>query len=138
MDKTQVKAEFNILSTELSVQQMIQIFGFTGDSSGDKSNVLKNGRIRGQSYIELCTTYEDSLDIFEQYNKLLIRIKKIKGKLLNALETGKFVYHFCIVVKIENGNTPAMTLNSEFINLLHELEAEIEFDTYANPYNLEE
>lgn len=138
MDKTQVKAEFNILSTELSVEQMILILGFTGDSIGDKSDVLKNGRLRGQSFIELCTEYENSLDIFEQYNKLLIKIKKIKETLLNALETGKLTYHFCIVIKIENGETPAMTLNSELINLLHELRSEIEFDTYANPYNSEE
>jgi hypothetical protein len=138
MELTQVKSEFIITSNELSLKQMVDTLGFTGDYSGDKNDVLKNGQLRGESFIEFCTEYENSLDIHEQYSKLVARVEGIKKKIISLLETGKICCRFCIVIKIEKGNTPAMYLNSEFINWLHELQAELEFDTYANPYNLEE
>lgn len=134
MEQTQIKAEFIIISEQLSLAEMINILGVKGDHSGDKNDVLKNGCIRGESFIEFCTEYEESLDIYEQYSKVLAKIKNIKGSILSALEIGKLCCRFCIVIKIEDGITPAMSLNNEFINLMHELKAEVEFDTYANPY----
>jgi hypothetical protein len=115
MQRTQVKAKFYIISEELSLKQMTDILGFDGDCFGDKDDVLNNGLLRGQSYIELCTGYEDLLDIYGQYNKIIIRLKKLKTNVLNALEAGKVWCNFCIIVKIENGYTPAMTLNNELI-----------------------
>jgi hypothetical protein len=138
MELTQVKAEFIIISKELSLKQMTDTLGFTGDYAGDKNDVIRNGQLRGESFIELCTEYEDSLDIHEQYSKLIARVEDIKKNIISVLETGKICCRFCIVIIIEKGNTPAMYLDSDFINLMHELRAEIEFDTYANPYNSEE
>lgn len=134
MEKTQVKVEFYITSKELSVSEMVNLLKCEGDFSGDKNDVLKNGCLRGESFIEFSTEYEDSLDICEQYNKVLVRIESIKKNILPVLEEGKVWCHVCIVIKVENGDTPAMIINNQFINLLNEMRAEIEFDMYVNSY----
>jgi len=42
-----------------------------------------------------------------------------------------------IVIVINDGNTPALTINKDFIRMANHMGAEIHFDVYANPYESE-
>lgn len=39
-----------------------------------------------------------------------------------------------IVIKMNNGDTPGIVINHNFLRLANYLGAEIQFDLYANPY----
>ncbi|ETT51586.1 hypothetical protein C170_14375 [Paenibacillus sp. FSL H7-689] len=44
---------------------------------------------------------------------------------------------FFIVIRIEEGKTPALYFDSDFIEFVNMIHAEIDVDLYANPYNEE-
>lgn len=72
---------------------------------------------------------------------MVIKLQKIRQQLQNKFsninELTK-VYSldckFFIVIKIENGETPALYLSKEFIKFASISEAEIDIDLYAYPY----
>jgi hypothetical protein len=71
----------------------------------------------------------------EQLDQILYKLKG-KASLINEIkEDNSFECKFFIVIKIENGNTPALYLNKDIVKFASVIGAEFEVDLYANPYN---
>ena len=90
---------------------------------------------RKETAWEFGTEYEETFDFQEQIANVINQLKN-KENIINELcSKYKLKCHFMIVIRINEGNTPAVTINNEFIKLANDIGAEIEFDLYANPYD---
>lgn len=140
MNTSEVKVEFTILSDTLlpNITNIIDVIPTLEWKVGDKVNTGKNNRVHDCSGWEISTKYEESLDMNEQLNKVVNQMKKSKALLIELLKKHELACKFCIVMKINNGNTPAIYFNHDFIEFAHELHAEIQFDTYVNPFSEED
>ncbi|GAB0168933.1 hypothetical protein LSPCS325_23700 [Lysinibacillus sp. CTST325] len=59
-----------------------------------------------------------------------------KSSIINEIkEAYSLECKFFIVIKIEKGNTPALYLEKDIIKFASSIEAEIDVDLYANPYD---
>lgn len=134
MDKTNVKVEFVILG-DMFPDDITNKLRIQPSSQWNKGDVLKNGRIREFSGWEISTEYQESLDISEQLNQIFTRIRDKREELIALCQSDGVECRFCFVIKIENGQTPAMTLDREIIAFANAIKAEFEFDIYANPYS---
>lgn len=81
------------------------------------------------------TEFEETIDLEVQINKVINQMKSNEEIIKEICRTYNLKCHFMIVLKINEGNTPAVTINHEFIRLANNIGAEIEFDLYANPYD---
>jgi hypothetical protein len=52
-------------------------------------------------------------------------------KIKELIKSQALLCKFDIVIKIENGDTPAVHLQKEMLDLAHELGAEFDFDLYV-------
>jgi hypothetical protein len=138
LDKTNVKVEFILLGDNFNPDDITNKLSIRPTSKWKKGEILKNGRVREYSGWEISTEYEESLDINDQLNQILIKIKDKRNEIFEISNNKDIECRFCVVVKIENGYTPAMTLNREVIQFAYEIGAEFEFDLYANPYTDED
>lgn len=138
MEKTNIKVEFILMGAEFIPENATNRLNIKPHSVKKRGELLKNGNERSVSSWIIETSYQESLDINEQINEIYQKIKDKRNILVDLYKSGLVESRFCIVIKIENGQTPAMTLNREFIDFVHAIGAEIEFDTYANPYESEE
>lgn len=137
MKVTNIKAEFLILSDDFlpdDITEKLSIEPSFKWKVGEKINSEKHNRVYKSSGWEISTGYEESLDINEQLNKILYKIHSCHEVLAQLCLVENIECRFCIVVKIENGQTPAMILSRELIKFASEINAEIEFDLYVNPY----
>ena len=80
------------------------------------------------------TKYEETEDISIQLNKILPILIKKKEELMLISQHSDTLLLFMFVLKINAGITPAIYLTKEFIKFAGEINAQIEFDIYANPY----
>lgn len=138
MDTTNVKVEFIILGNGFSpddISDKLSIEPSLKWKRGDKINPEKHERIYKCSGWEISTEYEESFDINEQLDKILKKIENYGGVLAKLCEKDGIESRFCIVIKIEKGQTPAMVLSRKLIEFAYAINAEIEFDVYANPYS---
>ncbi|CAM4395764.1 DUF4279 domain-containing protein [Paenibacillus alkaliterrae] len=95
---------------------------------------LKGEIIRGIEKKETCwflsTGYEETLDVKEQFKKIL-RVIKDKTNDFNQLKSQyNLDYKFFIVIGIEQNQTPAIYLDNEIIEFANGIKAEIDFDLY--------
>ncbi len=92
---------------------------------------------RKETAWEIGTDYEETNDLDEQINKVLKQLKNKEEKLTELCRTYNLKCLFMIVIKINEGITPAVSINKDFIKLADKIGAEIHFDIYANPYKSE-
>lgn len=113
LNTSEVKVEFTILSDMLllDITNMIQIMPTLEWKVGDKVNAGKNDRVHDCSGWEISTEYEESLAMNEQLNKVVNQMKKSKALLIEILKKHELSCKFCIVMKINNGDTPASYFN---------------------------
>jgi hypothetical protein len=135
VENTNIKAEFIIIGADFPPADISKRLNIQPTSQWRKGDVLKNGRTREYSGWEISTEYQESLDMGVQLNKVISLIKEKNTELKEICEKYETECKFCIVVKIENGETPAMVLSREVIEFANSINAEIEFDVYANPYS---
>ncbi|MGE5579274.1 MAG: DUF4279 domain-containing protein [Bacillota bacterium] len=131
-----VKAEFRILGDDFHPDDITKRLGIQPLAQWEKGEVIK-GKDRARSYScwEIATGYEESWDVNDQLSKVarIVRDKKAELRALREQLDG-LDYRFEVVVKIENGDVPAVHLESDMIELANEIEAVFAFDIYANPY----
>ncbi len=135
MENTNIKVEFILMGAEFIPENATNKLNIKPDLVKKRGELLKNGNTRSTSSWIIETAYQESLDINEQINEVYQKIKDKRNILVDLYNSGLVESRFCIVIKIENGQTPAMTLSREFIDFVHAIRAEIEFDTYANPWD---
>lgn len=105
-----------------------------------KSNPNNNEhiiRIRKETVWEYGTDYEDSFNVEEQLVKVLTQLKGREQKINEICKKYNLKCMFMIVITMNDGYTPTLIMNTEIIEFVHSIEAEIHFDLYANPYQSE-
>lgn len=138
MDKTQVMVYFSFFGDNFPLDTVTKKLEITPTETYIKGDVIPNRSIahyRKETSWDLGTGYQDSLDANDQIQQI---VNKLHGKasLINEIkENYSIECKFIIVIKIENGNTPALYLNKDIVKFASDIEAEFDMDLYVNPYN---
>lgn len=84
--------------------------------------------VRKETSWDLGTGYQGSLDVNDQLQKIVGRLKN-KSSIINEVKKAYFLEcKFFIVIKIEMGNTPGLFLNKDIIKFASSIEAEFDVD----------
>jgi Domain of unknown function (DUF4279) len=141
LDKTQVKAYFTIYGDDFPIDYVNESLGIEPTDSYYKGDIIarplnqNTPQFRKETAWQLSTDYQESYDVKEQMNQILIPLKN-KAEVINQLKNKyKLKCDFSIVVIIENGETPGLHLDLEIIEFTNSIGAEFDIDLYANPYN---
>lgn len=89
---------------------------------------------RKETVWEISTDYQESSDVKEQMDQILRLLKNKAIKIKRLKDDYKLECQFSIVVKMENGYTPAFHLDNEQIEFANSIKAEFDIDLYADPY----
>lgn len=131
MDKTTVSTHLTLSGDEFDIGYVSDILATQPDYIRYKDEVLKNGRKFGHTEWGIETDYEVSLDVEEQFKKLHTRIIEKVEILARLREECNAEWSILFVIKIENGEAPAMHLSKETIKFAAMIDAEIDFDVYV-------
>ncbi|MGE7949874.1 DUF4279 domain-containing protein [Lysinibacillus sp. NPDC093688] len=137
MDKTQVMVCFSLYGDEFSIDDVTEKLGVTPTEAFKKGDLIPNRSTvcyRKETSWDLGTGYQASLDVNNQLQQIIDKLQN-KSLILNEIkETYTLECKFFIVVKIEEGNTPALYLSKDIIKFAANIEAEFDVDLYASPY----
>ncbi|MED3804988.1 DUF4279 domain-containing protein [Lysinibacillus xylanilyticus] len=137
MNKTQVKIYFSLFGDDFSIDDVTEKLEITPTDTYKKGDLIQNRSIfiRKETSWDLGTGYQFSLDVNDQL-KQIIGMLQNKSSIINEIkEAYSLKCKFFIVIKIEKGNTPALYLDKDIIKFASSIEAEIDVDLYANPYD---
>ncbi|MFJ7887250.1 DUF4279 domain-containing protein [Lysinibacillus xylanilyticus] len=137
MNKTQVKIYFSLFGDDFSIDDVTEKLEITPTDTYKKGDLIQNRSIfiRKETSWDLGTGYQFSLDVNDQL-KQIIGMLQNKSSIINEIkEAYSLECKFFIVIKIEKGNTPALYLDKDIIKFASSIEAEIDVDLYANPYD---
>ncbi|BBH24420.1 hypothetical protein Back11_57650 [Paenibacillus baekrokdamisoli] len=102
------------------------------------SNIIQNiTNFRKETAWEIGSDYEESLDVDEQLNKVVNQLKGKEEKIIEICKRYNLCCMFMIVIIMNEGFTPTLSINKEMIKIANNIGAEILFDLYANPYKSE-
>lgn len=134
-EKTKVMAYFCLFGDEFDPNHVTSILRIEPTNTAYKGDIInKKHRIKETSWT-LGTDYEESLDVNHQLIKVVDMIRN-KAKEINSIRIEhQLRIKFFIVIRIEEGKTPALYFDSDFIEFVNMIHAEIDVDLYANPYN---
>lgn len=130
--KTNVKAKFLIIGDEFIPKVITNELNIEPQKFWVKGQQINNKPVyRKSTCWYISTETEESLDINNQINKLL-NILKNKNEILKDLKIKyKLEYLFQVVIEINDAITPAICLDSVFINFANSITAEFEIDLYV-------
>ncbi|MEK4053024.1 DUF4279 domain-containing protein [Paenibacillus sp. FSL F4-0087] len=136
-DKTEVMAYFSLFGDEFDPNYVTSILKIEPTNTAYKGDIInKRHRIKETSWT-LGTEYEESLDVNHQLTKIVDLLKN-KVKEINSIRIEHRLFtKFFIVIRIEEGKTPALYFDSDFIEFVNMIHAEIDVDLYTNPYDEE-
>jgi hypothetical protein len=130
MDKTNLMVEFSVIGENFNpdiITKELQIEPTEYYLKGDKS---KRNTERKETCWYISTGYVNTLYVSDVLSPILEKLKD-KGEKLNDLKNQfDLTYKFFIVVKIENGQVPAIYLDSKVIEFANSVKAEFDFDMY--------
>ena len=134
MDATNILAKFILIGNgnDFNVDEISSNLGIIPSKTGLKGELIRNGKIRRkESFWELSTNYELSLDTENQLFQIINQLKPHKIKLKGFIEKYNLEAVFRVVIKIENNEVPAIILDNKVVKFISEIKAEIEFDIYV-------
>lgn len=97
-----------------------------------KGDPIRKDLYRKETYWELGTKYEESLNINDQIDKVIDLIQDKKDQVRRLMREYNLEYKFEVVINIENNAKPAMYLNKDTIKFIYDLGAEIDFNLYIH------
>ncbi|MGE7916370.1 DUF4279 domain-containing protein [Lysinibacillus xylanilyticus] len=137
MDKTQVMVYFSLYGDEFSIDDVTEKLGITPTKAFKKGDLIPNRSTvcyRKETRWDLGTVYQVSLDVNNQLQQIIDKLQS-KSLIINEIkESYSLKCKFFIVVKIEEGNPPALYLDKDIIKFAANIEAEFDVDLYANNY----
>jgi hypothetical protein len=137
VERTKVMVCFSIYGDTFPLDYVTEKLGITPTNTYGKGDVVPNRsttRYRLETTWDLGTDYQESLDVNEQLHQIINQLRD-KVTIINKIKKAYPVEcKFFIVIIIEEGYTPALYLNKEVINFASSIEAEVDIDLYANPY----
>lgn len=95
---------------------------------GDK--ISGKNRYRVDSCWFFGTGDEESVDITEQFLKILTVLRNKQDALIDMRYKYELEYQFNVIIKIEGGIKPIMSLDRSVIEEINKLNASVDFDLY--------
>ena len=131
MDKTTISTHFTLSGDDFDIEYVSEALAILPNYTRSKDEVLKNGRKFGHTEWGIETEYDISLDVEEQFEKVYSIISE-KVEILERLRVEcNAEWSILFVIKIENGETPAMHLSKKIVKFAATIDAEIDFDVYV-------
>lgn len=131
MDRTTVMAYFSIYGEKFDTEDVTIRLDISPTETKVKG-VIPEGKKRPgiETSWKICTKEEVSLDLNDQLY-YLVDLLEDKVKLLCDIKSSLDVnFVFSFIVKIENGEKPAMHFSSDSLNFISSIGAEIDIDLY--------
>lgn len=135
MKSTLVKATFVMGSEEISPESISERIGINPNLSGKKGEIVNGKMPYPDSFWEVFTKREASLDVSDQIKKIIKILKPSFQKLKDLIEEYQLTPLLSVLIVIDNGEAPSLSLSREEISFFNNLNTEMDFDIYANPYN---
>jgi hypothetical protein len=140
MDKTQVMVYFSLFGGEFPIDEVTKRLGITPTETYKKGDLLPRRNslhpfYRIETAWELSSGYQESYDVKEQMDQVVEPLKNQASIINQIKEDYTLECKFFIVIIIEDGDTPALYLNSKQIEFANSINAEFDIDLYANPYD---
>jgi hypothetical protein len=137
LDKTQVMVNLSFYGDDFPTGKVSEMLEITPTETYKKGDVIPHrstNLYRKETSWNLKTDYQDSLDVNNQLKQIISKLCN-KTAIINEIKnTFSIESTIFIVVKIEEGNTPAFYLGKDIIKFAANIGAEFDIDMYANPY----
>jgi hypothetical protein len=137
LDKTQVLVYFSLYGDEFTLDDVTEKLEVTPTETYKKGDLIPNRstvRYRKETNWEIGTGYQDSLNVNYQLQQIVGKLNNKTSTINKIKKAYSLECKFFIVIKIENGNTPALYMDKGIIKFATSIEAELDIDLYANPY----
>lgn len=137
MDKTHVSVYFSLYGDEFPIDNVTERLELTPTNAYKKGDLINNSstaRYRKETSWDLETGYQASFDVNDQLQEIIDKIQN-KATIINDIKADYSIdCKFFIVIKIEEGITPALYLSSDIIKFASSIGAEFDIDLYSNPF----
>ncbi|MED1724657.1 DUF4279 domain-containing protein [Brevibacillus parabrevis] len=131
MNKTSVMVEFTLTGDQFNPDLITEKLEIKPNEIYYKGDQVKHRKaVRKETCWSINTGYQESLDVNIQLRDVLEKIWPKKNDLRELQVENNLEIKFCIVIKIEENQTPAIYLDSDIIAFAHEIKAEFDFDLY--------
>lgn len=137
LNATQVNVYFSLYGDEFPLDEVTAKLKLTPTETQKKGDLISNRstvQYRTETSWNLGTGYQFSLDVNDQLQQIVGRLKNKSLTINEIKEAYSLECKFFIVIKIENGNTPALYLDKDIVKFASSIEAEFDVDLYAYPY----
>lgn len=111
MDKTQVMVYFSLYGDEFPIDYVTDKLGIQPTNSYRKGDLIPNRSTkvyRKETSWDLGTEYEESIDVNDQLQKIMQQLQNKSSNINELIKAYSLACKFFIVIKIENGETPAL------------------------------
>ena len=136
MEKNRVRVYFSLFGDDFPIDDITEKLEVTPTETYKKGDLIPNRSTirRNETSWDLGTGYQVSLDVNDQFQQIIGKLQN-KASIINEIKEAYFLEcKFFIVIKIEQGNTPALYLDKDIIKFASSIEAEFDVDLFANPY----
>ena len=131
MDKTNIKVEFTVISEDFDIDLLTIKWGIEPTQRYYKGDIIPRiNRTREESIWRIETEYNESLDINDEVLKLMEKLYGKEEILKDLKNKHNLKYSICVVINVENNQTPAIYLTEEVINLFSLIGIYFEIDLY--------
>ncbi|WP_128101529.1 DUF4279 domain-containing protein [Paenibacillus sp. DCT19] len=135
MNKTQVKAYYSLFGDYFDPDEVTSKLEITPTSVTRKGDIINVKHSHQETSWTVGTEYEESLDVNDQLIKVMNVLKEKTDEINTIQAQNQLKSKFYIVMVMEEGYTPALYFDSNFIKFADSIHAEIDVDLYANPYS---
>lgn len=130
--KTNINVEFNIIGDYFDLDTVSTELNLNPTQSWIKEEAVPKRRtIRRDTTWSYALGTKETINLDEELTNL-ISIFDSKREILKDIKVKyELEYQILIIIKIENEETPAMTIRTPNINFMNDICCELEFDTYV-------
>ena len=135
MNQTVVQARFVLGSEEISPEIITQRIGIIPNLCGKKGEIVNGKMPYPDSFWEIFTERSTSEDVSDQIGEIITILKPSVQHIKALIENFNLTPMLSILIIIENGEAPVLSLSRDEIEFFNNLNTVMDFDIYANPYN---
>lgn len=135
MDKTNIGLTFRITADQFDTDLISQQLDIQPTKKRIKGNTISQKNTHKYTFTswELASTWQESMDINDSLNQIIVLLKGKEDKLLaikQQLHDVNFIFGFFVYV--ENSEIPSIYFKTSSIAFINSIQAEIDIDFYIN------
>jgi hypothetical protein len=134
LKKTKVRVYFSLFGDTFPLDDVSKSLEITPTAAYSKGESIPHStapRFRKETAWVIDTGYQESLDVNEQLQQIVTQLRG-KALIINEMkQIHSMECKFSIVIKIEEGHTPALYLDKSIIKFTSSIEAEFDIDLYT-------